>query len=91
VIGIAGTGKSTDLNYILMELLRHLDEDGWPSKVGLRLNEKLYEFSLSGVTESKMPFSVLDGYSSDGVLIVELEEKEKDPIIRYAFLSSTTT
>ena len=40
--GSPGIGKSCDINFILMELLRHLGKEGWPGEVLFRVEDYLY-------------------------------------------------
>lgn len=39
-----GIGKSGSLNYVLMEMLKHLGEDGWPAMVRLRVHNHFFTF-----------------------------------------------
>ena len=89
--GAPGIGKSSDLNFILMELLRHLGEEGWPREVLFRSGPYVYTFTSSGVKSSTFKYSDLCSFSLDyqntnSVLILELKESETDPVINMPFI-----
>jgi hypothetical protein len=44
--GLSGTGKSTEVNGLLMEFLAHLGEEDWPKEVWYRYDEVMIKFSL---------------------------------------------
>ena len=85
-VGSPSIGKSCDINYIFIELLHHLGEDGWPSMVAFRSESILFTFTASNVTYTPICFSELLNYSQiheddNSVLILELLESENDPIL----------
>ena len=89
--GASGIGKSCDINSILIELLNHLGEEGWPSMVLFRHGASVYTFTTSGVTHARFKYSDLEEYSlqykyTNSVLILELSESESDPIINMPFI-----
>ena len=89
--GSPGIGKSCDLNAIFIDLLSHLGEDDWPSVVLFRVEESLYTFTASGVTQARFTYSELEEYSrryknTDSVLILELQESETDPVVNMPFI-----
>ena len=90
-VGSPGIGKSCDINYIFIELLHHLGEDGWPSMVAFRSESILFTFTASNVTYTPICFSELLNYSQiheddNSVLILELLESENDPILSMPFI-----
>lgn len=44
--GVAGIGKSAELNAFLMEFLKHVGEPGWPPEVWYRFDDVMMKFSL---------------------------------------------
>ena len=89
--GSPGIGKSSDINFIFVELLSHLGEHDWPSMVLFRNGASLYTFTASGVTLARFIYSELEEYSlfyenTDSVLILELLESESDPVINMPFI-----
>jgi hypothetical protein len=49
--GLAGIGKSTEVNGLLLEFLSHMGEEGWPKEVWYRYNREMIQFYLeSGTT-----------------------------------------
>ena len=48
--GLAGIGKSTELNAYFMAFLPHIGEEGWPPEVWYRFNSKLLIFKLDAET-----------------------------------------
>jgi hypothetical protein len=44
--GLAGVGKSTELNAYLMEFLRHIGDEGWPPEVWYRYNTTLLKYAV---------------------------------------------
>ena len=45
-LGTPGIGKSAGLNYVLMEFLQHLGEDGWPDTLLYRNPEEVFVFTM---------------------------------------------
>ena len=45
-LGLPGISKSTESNFLLMEFLEHMGQEGWPKFVTHRIKEILYEYSL---------------------------------------------
>ena len=66
-IGAEGIGKSADMNYILMELLTHIGEEGWPSIVAFRFDYKIAEFKFD-ISSSRVTFSWHNGKDTDSIL-----------------------
>ena len=94
--GFPGVGKSYDINYILIELLKHLGKKGWPRKVAFRSRELLFTFTSAGVTCGELKFSDLKEYSKEhehdeSVLILQLQGDEMDPVIKMPFLLTAST
>jgi len=89
--GFPGIGKSTDINYILMELLRHMGEESWPAMVAFRVDDYLFEFTSSDVRCVPIKFTELVDYAAnheddDSMLILELADEEKTPLFRMPFI-----
>ena len=89
--GLPGIGKASDLNHIILELLKHLGEETWPRNVAFRAENSLITFTSSNVTCSEFSFSDLLKYSKrhqkdHSVLILELQESETDPQIVMPFI-----
>ena len=89
--GSPGIGKSCDINFIFIELLSHLGEEGWPDEVLFRHGASLYTFTSSGVTHAPFTYSELEEYSrrykyTNSILILELRESETDPVINMPFI-----
>ena len=94
--GAPGIRKSSETNYIFMELLRHLGEDGWPSMVAFHTRYNIFTFTTAGVQRIRINFSDLLEFSQkhahDGsVLILELEYYENNPVIVMPFLTAVPT
>jgi hypothetical protein len=90
-IGAPGIGKSHSINVILMNLLDRLRRsEDWPKKVLLRLPDIVYVFALEGdrvaVREHRCPtLNDAEAFSkqfrrTNDVILMELGEKESDPI-----------
>lgn len=47
-IGHPGLGKSVEVAYIMMVLLQHLGEDGWPSTIAHRIEDTIFQYQLGG-------------------------------------------
>ena len=89
--GLPGIGKSCDINFIIIELLAHIGEEGWPGEVLFRVEDCLYTFTASGVKSSTFEYSNLGKFSlgyenRNSVLILELKESETDPTINMPFI-----
>ena len=92
-LGSPGISKSTDMNFVLMELIRHLGDDGWPSIVTYRVGPIILEFKWSDndVVVSEFPgnhFNNVDDYvnrfkslprNKRPVLLLDMKESESDP------------
>jgi hypothetical protein len=99
-IGLPGIAKSTDLNIILIKLLKELSSnDGEIKIVAYRATDTIYEFTLNSegnVQVRTIPAEtlllviqygkdVLSSRRDRNVLLLELEEAESDPSIKGNF------
>jgi len=89
--GFPGIGKSTDINYILMELLLHMGEESWPAMVAFRVNDYLFEFTSTDVRCVPITFDGLIRYAKkhgrdNSVLILELIGDETTPLMKMPFI-----
>jgi hypothetical protein len=81
-VGTPGIGKSSGLNFVLVELLRHLGENGWPPLVVVRIEKRLVWFRMDTVEITSLPnIEDLLSESEDiakekGVLVLELADSE---------------
>lgn len=98
--GVAGIGKSTEVNAYLIEFLHHMGEKGWPPEVWYRFDGTLLKFSLKdGVPtvketegmalsalcqETKLFWSQI--VEECPVLFLELNEEEENPVSYIATL-----
>lgn len=92
-IGVAGTGKSAELNSFLMKFISKMGETGWPKHVYFRFDKLLFNFSWdeteNEVNVELVAFRVtLDnlylltlGHEKDSILFLELGEGEEDPLL----------
>jgi hypothetical protein len=48
--GLAGIGKSAEVNGLLMEFLSHMGEEGWPKEAWYRCDEVMTQFYLESGT-----------------------------------------
>ena len=93
--GVAGIGKSAELNAYLMEFLSNIGKSGWPREVWYRVDSKLFKFYLfngNTVVEEEEKEATLSNLSSltdkysdssievQPVLFLELTEDEINPI-----------
>jgi hypothetical protein len=100
-IGTAGIGKSTGINDVLVQLLRHLGDEGWPSQVGVRMPPFAHVFTrVDGsilVTKQECHSMLqverlsLELKSNNGVLLLELEDSDVDPKVRCPVVVSVST
>eukprot|EP01036_Dinobryon_divergens_P029326 gene29325-38405_t len=63
--GVAGIGKSTEMNTYLMEFLGNIGKEGLPKEVWYRIEESLLKFSLSSNGEAMTEEQ--DGLAEDEV------------------------
>ena len=86
-IGTPGISKSVGQMSVLMELLFHLGEEGWPAKVGLRVPYELTVFERQSESDdisitqySDVDLVKLTRLSKQfDALVLDLAEKEEDP------------
>jgi hypothetical protein len=93
-IGLAGIGKSTELNSFLMEFVSNIGKEGWPQNIFYRVDSYLYKISSSSKSGSShvdvkllsrlaSSFDTIreftDSFAKIGVLLLELGEFEFDP------------
>jgi hypothetical protein len=96
-IGHSGTSKSTEANFLLMEFLTHLGEEGWPRKLAHRIGRKIYEYEYNA-TDKKVECAIrpavnqaaVEAYCAEQkelpkadqpLLFLDLDEKEVDPCV----------
>jgi hypothetical protein len=92
--GLAGVGKSTEVNSLLMAFLPNLGKDGWPKELWCRLDQKMIQFSLkekarrvtivpaktlNDVLELTAQFENVRVIDELPVLLLELAEDEVNP------------
>ena len=92
-LGHSGIGKTVEVNYIMMELLRNLGEEGWPKQVAHRIGREIYLYEL---VDGRVSCSAVEGGGrtlqyvndfctnnyrkrNDLVFVLELGETEVDP------------
>ena len=92
-MGHNGIGKTIEVNYIMMKLLRNLGEEGWPKQVAHRIGREIYLYEL---VDGRVSCSAVEGggrtlqdvedfclYNQKKkkylVFVFELGETEKDP------------
>ncbi len=92
-IGHQGIGKSTEANFLMMEFLSHLGEEGWPNTILHRVAGIVYEYKriakdkqieyreieLETLSALRMLCKRRRTSKPFPLVIVELEEKESDP------------
>lgn len=92
--GVAGIGKSTELNAYLMVFLANVGKEGWPSEIWYRFDKKLLKFSLCDNIPcvDEVEFVTLDtleimtgkyrkySIGTRPVLFLELTESEVNPL-----------
>jgi len=104
-LGLPGIAKSTDINFVLMQLIKHMGESGWPTRVAYRIDDKIIEFawldldvkvsvsdcpSLSGLNDYASQFRNL-ALSDKPVVLLELLEDEVNPSFNLPTLVSQSS
>lgn len=95
-LGHSGVSKSTEANFVLMEFLEHLGEDGWPKSIIHRVFNKMYLYKTDSdgnvIVESEPALSVaaVEEYCGQfdylprnqrPLLFLELKEEELIPTL----------
>ena len=57
-MGHSGIGKTIEVNYIMMELLRNLGEEGWPKQVAHRIDDEIYYYEM---VDGRVSCSAVEG------------------------------
>jgi hypothetical protein len=101
-IGSPGIGKSSGMNLILVDMLRNIGNEGWRDQVVYRVGKQILQWSWNeekkSVDATKIvydqasdAFGALETISerlstSNGVLLLEMQESETDPTLFGAVL-----